>query len=184
MVPGMENMNFYVPDWAGVKELNIGNAWRAVWVGKAELPPEAPLLLGYAVVICEDKGYVARPAGEVRWGAVEGAFRAGEKPEAFLKRACLEQAGVQVGKPFLMGYYECKATSHNPDFPVGYAGVRPIYLYVATKMKDIGKASGYERRRLPLNEFAVALRAGYPELHESITGAVDRYFVLRAKGGL
>ena len=87
-----------------------------------------------------------------------------------------------AGVPHLLGYYECRATSHNPDFPVGTTTVRPIYLFAATKLKDIGRESGFERRRLPLNEFAKALRTGYPELNESITIAVDRYLVLQSRG--
>ena len=44
------------------------------------------------------------------------------------------------------------------------------------------RESGFERRRLPLNEFAKALRTGYPELNESITIAVDRFLVLQSRG--
>ncbi len=184
MVPGMENMNIYIPDWAGVTELSLGNSWRAVWVNRRELPEGAPLLYGYAVVVCEDKGYVTRPAGDVRWAAAEGAVNADERPEAFVKRIVLEQTGAQGGKSFVAGFLEVKATSHNPDFPAGFAAVRPVYLHVAAKMQDIGKASGYERRRLPLNEFAAALRKAYPELHEGITAPVDHYLVMKAKGTL
>ena len=184
MVVPQEYQNVYIPEWAGVKELNIGNAWRAVWAERDALPPLAPVLYGYVVVVCDDKGYVTRSAGDTRWAAAEGAVSADEQPEAFVKRITLEQTGAQAGKPYLMGYFECKATSFNPDFPAGYAAVRPIYLYVAKTMKDIGKGSGFERRRLPLNEFVAALRTGYPELHDHITKTVDRYLVWQAKGTL
>jgi hypothetical protein len=177
-------MNMYIPEWLGVMELNLGNAWRAVWNGREEIPPEAPLLYGYVVVICDDKGYVTRPAGDTRWGVAEGTIAADEQPAAFVKRIALEQTGAQGGKPELIGFFECKATSHNPDFPVGYAGVRPIYLLVAAKMKDIGRGSGFERRRLPLNEFVAALRAGYPELNDHVPEAVDRYLVTKAKAAV
>jgi hypothetical protein len=171
------------PRWAGVKELNLGDEWRAVWVGQPSLPKDLPALYGYVVVICDGKGYVSRRAGEARWGAAEGALQAGEKPDAFVKRIAGDMTGAQSVKPHLMGYLECKATTHNRDFKAGMGAVRPVYLAVAAKMKDLGKESPYERRRLPLNEFARELRDRYPELNDAITMPVDRYLVLQAGAG-
>lgn len=173
----------YRPKYAGIKELNIGDAWRATWVAGEEVPPEAPILHGYVVVMSDDKGYVTRRVGQPNWGVAEGAVIADERAEAFAARAAREQAGAAAGKAYPMGYFECRATSHNPDFPVGTTTARPIYLFVASKMKDLGKDANFERRRLPLNEFAAALRKSYPELNESIMRAVDEYFVLKAKSG-
>jgi len=172
----------YRPRYVGIRELNIGDAWRATWVADEEAPADAPVLHGYVVVVSDEKGYVSRRTGQANWGVAEGAVQAGEKAAAFVKRAAAEQAGATAGKAHPIGYFECRATSHNPDFPVGTTTVRPIYLFVATKMKDLGKDSNYERRRLPLNEFAKALRQGYPELNESITRAVDQYLVLKSRG--
>ena len=50
------------------------------------------------------------------------------------------------------------------------------------KLRDLGKDAPFERRRLPMNEFAGVLRGRYPELRASITKAVDRYAVLQARG--
>lgn len=174
----------YRPRYVGIKELNIGDDWRATWVAATELPEDAPLLHGYAVVLADEKGYVARRTGTARWGVAEGALQAGESALAFAKRIAREQAGVVSADVELIGFFECRATSYNPDFPAGTATVRPIFLVAARKMKDLGKDSPFERRRLPLNEFAKTLRASYPELNESITAAVDRYLVRRARGEL
>lgn len=172
----------YFPDPLGVKELNLGDAWRAVWIDSAELPADVPAPFAYAVVVCDGKGYVTRPAGEGRWAVVEGDLPAGENPLASVKRAALGQAGAMGGRADLVGYFDCKATSYNTEFPLGARAVRPIYLFIAKSMKDIGKASGFERRRLPLNEFARALRDSYPELGETIMLAVDRYSIMHARG--
>jgi hypothetical protein len=172
----------WTPAWAGVKELNISDAWRAMWVDAETLPENAPIIHGYVVVMSEGKGYATRRSGATAWGVAEGVRTAEESPEQFAKRISLEQTGASSGRLELMGYFECKASSHNPDFPVGTATVRPIYAFIAKKMKELGKESGFERRRLPLNEFARTLRASYPELNQSITKAVDRYMVLQAKG--
>jgi ADP-ribose pyrophosphatase YjhB (NUDIX family) len=183
-IPGVDlnTIAAYKPKWAGVKELNIGNAWRATWVADPELPEGAPVLHAYVVVLCDEKGYVTRRTGTSHWGVAEGAVAAGETPEAFARRAAAEQTGAVAGEPQLLGYFECRATSYNPDFPAGTTTVRPIYLFAARKMQDLGPNANFERRRLPLNEFAKALRASYPELNESITLAVDRYLVQKAKG--
>ncbi len=178
-IPGMnstDNFNFE-PKWVGVRELNIGDAWRAMWVDGEPIPAGAPILHGYVVVVSDGKGYVTRRTGQSTWGTAEGAAQAGEAPEAFAKRLARQQTGASTGTLELIGYFECKATSHNPDFPAGTATVRPVYLFVATKMQEIGKESGFERRRLPINEYVRALRAGYPELQDSLTDAVDRYMV-------
>ena len=182
VLPGMENMNFYIADPLGRKELNLNDDWRAVWVGSDTLPANAPVVYGYAMVVMEDKGYVTRRAGDEVWGVVEGVVSPVEKPEQFVKRATLEQAGAQSGRGILIGYFDCRATSHNADYPVGSATVRPVTLFIAKKMKDIGRDSGFERRRLPLNEFAVALRKRYPEVIDAMSGALNQYMVMRARG--
>jgi hypothetical protein len=179
--PGMD-MNFYQPEWAGAKELNLGDQWRAMWVERDELPPNAPIVFGYVVVIADGKGYLTRRVGEDRWGIVESVVAVSEKPLDFVKRASLERVGASGGTTTLLGYFECKATSHNEQFPAGAATVRPIYLVAAKKLTELGRDSEFERRRLPLNEFVRALRDAYPEIREPILSAVDRYIVMQAKG--
>ena len=179
---GFDTSNIYIADPLGVKELNLGDAWRAVWMEGHDLPADTPVSYCYVVAVCDGKGYVTRPAGESRWGVVEGDVPATEKALAFVERAALAQVGATGGRTELLGYFDCKATSYNTEFPLGARTLRPIYLFIAKSMKDIGRESGFERRRLPLNEFARALRDGYPELGETITGAVDRYAVMRARG--
>ena len=171
----------YQPLPLAVKELNLGDAWRAIWADADELPPHAPIAYAYAVVVAEDKGYVTRPAGSKRWKTIEGALRASESAEAFVKRATAEQAGVLTSKVTLIGFYECRATSTNPDFPKGMITVRPIYLVEAKKLSEMGRDALFERRRMPLNEHASVLREAYPELHDSITKTVDHYLVAKAR---
>ncbi len=174
----------YKPAHLGIHELRMGNDWRAYWIEADELPPDAPVLYSYAVVVAEDKGYVTRRAGERIWSTVEGARRADEAPEGCVKRMAAEQAGVVTAAVRLIGFYECRATTHNPDFPAGTVTVRPIYLVVAKKLSEMGKDALFERRRLPMNEHARALRERYPELNESIVRTVDQYAVLKARGTL
>ncbi len=182
VLPGMEGMNFYIADPLGRKELNLNDDWRAVWVEGGDFPPGAPVVYGYVMVVMEDKGYVTRRAGDEVWGVVEGVVSPVEKPAQFVKRASLEQAGVQAGRAVPIGYFDCRATSNNTDYPVGSSTIRPVTLMVAKKVKDIGRDSGFERRRLPLNEFAGALRKRYPEVHDAMATALDRYMVMRARG--
>ena len=176
------NMPIYIPRWLGKNELNLSDHWRAVWVDEDVLPENAPILHAYAVVLCDEKGYAARRAGESNWGSVEGVVNKGEQPEAWAKRAAEEQTGAIGPKPTLMGYFECKATTHNPDFAPGTATVRPIYLVVAKRMKETGRDPAFERRRYPLNEFAKVLRDHYPELNQSMIKSLDRYLIMRSKG--
>ena len=60
--------------------------------------------------------------------------------------------------------------------------MRPIYLIIAKQVKDLGPSAAYERRRLPLNEYTMAIRTRYPELHNYMVPAVDVYLTLRARG--
>ena len=172
----------YEPRWPGVVELNLGDHWRARWVSEQSLPSNAPVDYAYALIYMGDKGYLTRRAGDEVWGTVEGAPQPGEKPDAFVKRAAREQAGAVVGKVGVVGFLECRATSHNPDHPVGTVRVRPFFLVGAKEVKDLGGRSTFERRRLPINEHLVALRRKYPEFEDYIGKASDLYAVWRAKG--
>lgn len=172
----------YIPPPGGALELNIGDQWRARWVDQQELPATAPVDYAYAVVCMENRGYVARRAGEGAWGTVEGDLRPGERPDAFVKRAAREQTGAVAGKVELIGFLECRATRHNTAYPTDAVTLRPLYLVVAKQMKDVPEESGFERRRLPMNEFLAALRTRYPELELYLSKAAERYAVMRAKG--
>jgi hypothetical protein len=170
------------PDPLGVRELNIGDEWRGRWVEGDGLPAGVPALHGYAVVICDEKGYATRPAGSPLWGVVEGALDAGEAPLAWVKRAAKEQAAALPGTVEMLGYLDCRATSFNPSHPPGTPSVRPIFLFAAKTVKELGKGSAFERRRLPLNELAALIRNRYPEFEKEMSGAINRYLVLRSKG--
>jgi ADP-ribose pyrophosphatase YjhB (NUDIX family) len=167
----------------GVVELNIGDQWRAKWVDADELPGDAPVFYAYALVARGEKGYVTRRTGENGpWGTVEGSLDEGEGAEDFVRRAAMAMIGATVSHIELVGFLECKATSHNRDFPVGSITVRPLYVAVASSVDDIPEDSGYERRRLPLNQHHKALRERYPEIDEYIGKAAQRYAVLHARG--
>jgi ADP-ribose pyrophosphatase YjhB (NUDIX family) len=165
----------------GVVELNIGDQWRAKWLDADELPEDAPVFYAYAVVYSGDKGYVTRPRGsDETWRTVEGHLQPGETPEDFVKRGCYEMTGANIRHVDLLGFLECKATSHNQEFQAGTITVRPIYVAVASSIDDVPDDSGYERRRLRLNEHSRALRVRYPELDEHMLKAAQRYAVLTA----
>lgn len=182
-IPSIADLNnIYIPPPLAVLELNLGDQWRARFSEGDELPPNAPLAYGYAVVFMGDKGYVTRRGDDGPWGVLEGAFNAGEKPRAWLKRLATEQFGATPGQVELIGYLDCKATSHNSEFPPGTITVRPLYVVAAKAVKDLGESSGYVRRRLPLNEHAEAVRKRYPELAPFMSMALNRYAVWRARG--
>lgn len=172
----------YVPKWIGEHELNIGDAWRARWNDASELPENAPIFFGYAVVAAGDKGYVTRRKGAEHFGIAEGERNQGEKPLAFAKRIAAEQTGVTSPRVELIGYLDCKATSHNPDFEAGAITVRPVYLVSGKSVKDLGPSSPFERRRMPLNEWAKAVRDRYPDLIRYLQKAVDRHTILHLRG--
>lgn len=180
--PGMENMTFYSPPPPGVVELNLGDAWRARFVVEDTVPAGIPMDYGYALLVLDDRGYVVRPAGEATWGTLEAPAEPGEKAAAWAKRVVKEQANATVARADLLGYLECRATSHNPDFPPGATTVRPIYRVVAKAIKDSGPGAPFERRRLPLNEYAMALRTRYPELHHYLVPGLNDYIAMRARG--
>jgi hypothetical protein len=171
----------YEPRWPGVKELNLADLWRARWVGEQELPAGAPVHFVYALVAMGDKGYATRERGAAKWGMLEGEVGDAE-PEAFLKAALKERMGGTVARIELIGFFECKPTRHNTEYKSGEITVRPLYLVVAKKVDDLPEDSAYERRRFPLNEYIVALRARYPEFLDHIGLAANRYGFLRAKG--
>jgi hypothetical protein len=175
------SQNFYVPDALGLKELNLNNDWRGRWFAQDALPPDAPVDYAYAAVLMGDKGYVTRPRGETVWRTVEGTI-AGERPEAFLERAVKEQIGATIARSEMLGFIECRATQHNPDVLKDTVRMRPLYLIVAKKFDDLGADSPFERRRLPMNEYLLAVRNRYPELSDEFGEVAQRYAVLRAKG--
>ncbi|MEO8540437.1 MAG: hypothetical protein ABI577_11910 [bacterium] len=177
----MNAIRNYDPVWPGVVELNLADQWRARWVNQQEFPENAPVNYAYALVLMGDKGYATREAGSQKWGMLEGEIGTATV-EDFLKSALKERMGGAPAKVELIGFFECKPTRHNTAFQPGDVVLRPLYLIVAKTVNDLPDGSGYERRRFPLNEYLVALRARYPELLDYIGLATNRYGVLRAKG--
>ncbi len=174
--------SFYVPPPGGVHELNFGDEWRARWADADTLPAGAYVDYAY-VMVCEgDRGYLTRQVGSESWGTVEGRPEPGEKPLAFVKRAAREQAGAVAAKLVLIGYLDCRATSHNPEHEAGTVRLRPLFVLAARTVRDLAKGSGYERRRLPLNQQIAALRTRYPELEDYFNKAANAYALLRGRG--
>lgn len=179
MMPDMAS--YREPEWAHLKELSIGNAWLARWIEDEELPADVPVGYAYGLVFLGDKGYVTRPESASIWGTVEGSPD-GVEIETYLKRAAKEQTGAIISRLDLVGFLYCKATSHNPDYEAGAATTRPIYVLVATKIDDVPEGSPFVRRRLPLNEYLMALRDRYPEIGKHMTEASEKYSIMRARG--
>ncbi len=127
-----------------------------------------------------DKGYALRETGANVWGVIEGFV--GDTPaDTYLKKAAKERAGATLATTELIGFYECRATRHNKEFEQGSTTVRPFYVSVAKTITDVAPNSGFERRRFPLNEYAVALRARYPELLDHLPAAFNWFAVYKAK---
>ncbi|MBE0611781.1 MAG: hypothetical protein IH609_20535 [Dehalococcoidia bacterium] len=180
---GIDLMNLpaYEPRWPGVLELNLQDQWRARWVDEQELPENAPVSWAYGMVCMGDNGYATRAKGGARWEMIEGPT--GDKqPEAFVKQAAIERMGATAGRMELIGFFECKATRLNTGVKPGTITVRPFYLVVAKKVADLPEGSDYERRRMRMAEFMVAMRARYPEFEDYIGRCASRYAILRAKG--
>ncbi|MCC7364234.1 MAG: hypothetical protein IT303_07655 [Dehalococcoidia bacterium] len=181
--PGVGDLgSFYIPPPVGALELNLNDEWRARFTEADELPPNAPVQYGYAIVFKGDRGYVCRAGDDAVWGVVEGPFSEGEQTQEWLERAVREQLGATIAKCELFGYLDCKATSHNPQFEAGAVTVRALYLVAAEEVGEIPDDSPYARRRLPLNEHARAVRDRYPELVKYMSIGLNRYNVWRAKG--
>jgi hypothetical protein len=181
-IPTMQDMmNMYQPRPAFKKELNLNDQWRGRWIDEQELPEYAPVNYAYAFVMMADKGYVTRREDEQFWDTIEGAVE-GESAEAFVRRAAKERMGATVGTLDMIGFFECRATSHNPDFAAGSITVRPLYLVVAKKVDDVPDGTGYVRRRLPRNEYMKAMRDRYAEIKDYVGMAGSRYVMLQAKG--
>lgn len=177
----MNAVRSYVPRWAGVVELNLADQWRAKWVNEQELPTNAPVNYAYAMVCLDNYGYAFRAEGTEKWGMIEGAT-GDEKPEAFIK-AFATKNGITTARIDLVGFLECKATRHNKEYEMGDITVRPLHVVTAKKASSTPpKDTGFERRRFPLNQYAVALRARYPELDDYIGKASLRYEIIRTKG--
>jgi hypothetical protein len=181
-IPDLGALAAYKPLWPGVREHNLGDQWRAKFIDADEVPADAPVDYAYALLYGDGRGYVVRTTGSEAWGTVEGAVNAGETFDAGVKRLCLEQAGATIKKVVVTGFLECKATSHNPNYPVGSIVVRPFTVALASKVDDLPDASPYQRRRLPTNEHMVAIRRHYPDFEKYLGQAGDTYFVMAAKG--
>lgn len=177
----MNAIRNYEPRWPGVRELNFADQWRARWVDEQELPAGAPVQVAYAVVLMDDKGYATREKGATKWEMLEGEVGGGTAEE-FLTKALKERIGGTVARIDMVGFFECKPTRHNTAFKADAVTVRPMYVVVAKKVVDLPASSNFERRRFPLNEYMVALRARYPELADAVGLATNRYGVLRARG--
>lgn len=166
-------------------ELNIGDEWRGRWEDEEPLPLGVPVLHLYGVLLMDDKGYVVRERGSsTAWCTIEGSLEEGEPPETALKRMAKEQANAAAARIEMVGFLDCRATSHNRQYPKDSRSIRPVYLFAAKQVKDLGPAAPFERRRLPMNEYMVAIRNRYPEIDDYLPKAVERYMILRAKGEL
>ena len=174
----------YTPRYDFTREINLEDQWRGKWVAGEELPERAPVNFAYAVVLWKDRGYVTRRVGEDNWRTVEVAMELGDDPEPIVTEAVFQQTGAKVSELFLNGWFDCKPTILNEDVSGDAIRVRPLYLAVAESVEDVPEGSGFQRRRLPVNEFAVAMRRRYPEVLEHIRMAIDQYVVKRAKGEL
>lgn len=184
MGPSWADLAKYAPRApGGVVELNLSDQWRAVWVYEQEFPPHAPVFYVYVLVFKGDKGYVTRRAGSNdTWQTVEGEAAEGESPEETASRLAREMTGANVVRSDLVGFLECRATSHNAEFPAGSVTVRPLFVSVADEIGDVPEESGWERRRLPLNEHGLTLRRRYPEMDQYIDLARQHYGVLLGRG--
>ncbi len=181
-VPNFDPGNYFIPDPPGVYEHNLGDLWRGVWQPANQLPEGVPVNHAYVLLYMDGRGYVVRTSEGDTWATPEGAPKADEAFDAFLARLLEEQAGASLKKYVVTGYLDCKATSHNPDFPAGTHSVRPLAIAIASAVKDQRPGSAYMRRRLPANEHIIAIRKRYPEFAKYMGDAISTYLIMHAKG--
>ena len=174
----------YTPRYNFTRELNFGDHWRALWVEEDELPEGAPVTYAYALVMKGERGYVTRKGDTDQWRAVEIEMEQGDDPEAIVTAECLRQTGATVDKLILPGFFELKATRHNPDHEIGTIRVRALYVAVAKEVDDVPDDSPHRRRRMPINELSKTLKEQYNELDHIWRRALDVYLVRLAKGEL
>ncbi|MCZ2110163.1 MAG: hypothetical protein LC118_11460 [Dehalococcoidia bacterium] len=181
-IPSMSDIaNMYRPLPLAVTELRINDQWLGRWSEADELPANAPVGYVYATLYSGDKGYLLRARGSQDvWEAVDGET-GGEDPEAWLRREIPARSGLSIGQLVLIGFLECRPTKFN-DVPKETIQVRPLYLVIANRVDDVPGASGYERRRVILNDYLTAMRNRYPEIRAYMEKAHDRYLMMRAKG--
>ena len=104
------------------------------------------------------------------------------EPAVEVARLAVARHGLTPGTVELIGYFSCKATRHNTEFALGAETVRALYLVSVKSVADVPAESTYERRRLTLAEYGVALRSRYPHLELQMPIAAQRYAVMRARG--
>ncbi len=168
--------------YAAVEELNFGDQWRARFMRAQKLPPGARATHVYALAFLGDRGYLGRQRDTETWSAIDGAVEAGETGPAAAKRLARDRMGLVAGKVIMVGFLEAIATRHNRNYKTGEAVYRPVYIVAGKSVKDIPASSNYERRRLPLNEYAVAVRRLHSEVDVGFSHAIDQYLLLRSKG--
>ncbi len=174
--------SIYIPDPPGVREHNLGDLWRGVWVAQGEIPEGLPLNHAFILLFMAGKGYVVRESEAETWGTLETDAEAGESVEAMVTRAISEQTGATLKTHIVTGYLDCKATSHNPDYAVGSRVARPMVVAVASEIADQRPGSKFMRRRLPANEYIATLRKKYPEFQGYFGDATNRYLIMHARG--
>ena len=180
MGPGPTRYIYFPPE-PGVKELRLNDMWLGRWSDADELPEGAPVIYIHALLYMGDKGYVVREKGTEHWHTIEGEV-SGEDAETWIKREVHARTGATVGKMTLIGFLDCRPTKFNTEFPADSFAVRPLYVVVATKVDETPEGSGFERRRLPMNEHLAVMRSRYPEIREHIDAAASRYVKMRATG--
>jgi hypothetical protein len=181
-LPDLPTPAYVEPRYPGVKELNISDDWRARWETADELPEGPPATHVYGIVVFDGRGYLARPRGAEAWDALTGEVPSGERLEAAVRRLAGAQVGAHVDRVTIVGYMDCRATSSNSAYESGVMTVRPFVVAAAKKVADTTGDPAFERRRMPINEFILALRARYPEFYEQFGLMVDRYLTMRSRG--
>lgn len=174
--------SFYVPPPPGVREHNLGDLWRGVWVAGSDIPEGLPLDHTYILLFMAGRGYVVRESESETWGTIEMKPNEGEKLDDFVKRVLSEEFGATLKTHIVTGYLDCKATSHNPDYPAGTRTLRPMVIASASEMADQRPNAKYARRRLPANEYIAMMRQKYPELQAYFGDAINQYLILNARG--
>ena len=166
--------------YSGVFEINLGNNWRGVYTEGAP-PKDVPVLYAIGILVKKEKGFLVKKTVEDFWNVLEGNPEKGEQSDTFLSRIAKKQAGIAIDRILTLGFDDLKATRHNTDYEIGTQAIRTFSLVIADTVGQIPEESDYTRRRLPLSEYAVAVRKRYPEFTKHLGKALDQYMIMRAK---
>jgi hypothetical protein len=180
-IPNLTNMQIPERKIPGVRELNIGDQWRAVYA-EEEKPEGVPETHAYVVVVKDDRSYLLRRKGTDKWGTLEVEIPEGTPADEAIGAALQERLGATLALLVTGGHFQCRATRHNTTHETGMPTMRGFYTAVVGEVEPQAEDAEYERRRLRFNELMKAIRQQHRELEPYLIKVFEKWLVMQTKG--